>query len=287
MDWVAFNNEEAPLTLRANTLRTSRDDLARQLERHGVGTEALRFAPDGLRVVEGNPLRTPLSKQGVFIVQDESSQLVTLMAGARARRRTLDACAAPGGKTLALMAGPAQGGFIVAGDRRWRRVKLLREYVQSAGTSGVAIVALDLTRGAPFGDVFDLVLVDAPCTGLGTLRREVDIRWRRSEADIAAAAEVQSRLIRQAAALVAPGGRLVYATCSSEPEENQQVVDAWLADDGRFRRAEGSALASDGVPPAVLDDRGQLQTRPDLHGLEAFFAAAADRVTGADRPQAA
>ena len=275
--WVDFNNEEPALTLRANTLRASRETVAAQLQQSGIGVEFVRFAPDGLRVTSGNPLRTLLWKQRLFVVQDEASQLVPLLSGRRPRRRTLDACAAPGGKTLVLAAGPASHGLLVAADRRRRRLRLLRNYLTSAGAARVHIVGLDLSNGAPFADVFDLVLVDAPCTGLGTLRREVDIRWRRTPAQIAEAARMQTRMLRQAAGLVAPGGRLVYATCSSEPEENEEVVDNWLRSDPRFRRAHRAALIADGVPAALLDGKGQLQTRPDRHGLEAFFAAAADR----------
>jgi len=275
--WVKFDNEEPALTIRANTLKTSRELLGERLLDAGVETERLRFAPDGLRVLRGNPLRTPLAKQGLFVVQDEASQLVALMCGRQQRWRTLDACAAPGGKTLVLAAGPARGGLLVAADRRWRRLKLLREYLATAGAGQARIVALDLSSGAPFKDIFDLVLVDAPCTGLGTLRREVDIRWRRSAGDIGEAAAVQARMLRHAASLVAPGGRLVYATCSSEPEENEVVFEAWLSGEAGFRPAGLESLASGGVPPGLLDGQGHLHTRPDLHGLEAFFAAAADR----------
>jgi 16S rRNA (cytosine967-C5)-methyltransferase len=275
--WVAFNNEEPALTIRANTLKTSRELLGERLLDAGIETERLRFAPDGLRVLRGNPLRTPLAKQGLFVVQDEASQLVALMCGRQQRWRTLDACAAPGGKTLVLASGPARGGLLVAADRRWRRLKLLREYLATAGAGQARIVALDLSAGAPFRDIFDLVLVDAPCTGLGTLRREVDIRWRRSARDIGEAAAVQARLLRHAASLVAPGGRLVYATCSSEPEENEGVFEAWLNSEPSFHPAGPESLSHEGVPSGLLDQQGHLHTRPDLHALEAFFAAAADR----------
>jgi len=275
--WVKFNNHEPALTIRANTLKTSRELLGERLLDAGIETEHLRFAPDGLRVLRGNPLRTPLAKQGLFVVQDEASQLVALMCGRQLRWRSLDACAAPGGKTLVLASGPARGGLLVAADRRWRRLKLLREYLAAAGAGQARIVALDLSAGAPFRDIFDLVLVDAPCTGLGTLRREVDIRWRRSVRDVGEAAAVQARMLRQAASLVAPGGRLVYATCSSEPEENEGVFEGWLSGERGFRQAGPESLSSDGVPSELLDGQGHLHTRPDLHGLEAFFAAAADR----------
>lgn len=274
--WVDFNNREPALTIRANTLRVTRAALAEALDRDGVATTPLRFAPDGLAVESGNPLRTPLADGGVFVVQDESSQLVPLMAGRPARARTLDACASPGGKTLILAAGPASG-LLVAGDRRWRRVALLRDRLAHCGLDRARIVALDLERGAPFGDVFDLVLVDAPCTGLGTIRRDVDIRWRRTEGDLARAASLQRALVREAARLVAPRGRLVYATCSSEPEENEQIAAILAEPASGFARVPRTSLVADGVPAPVLDDSGALVTRPDRHGLEPFFAVAFER----------
>jgi 16S rRNA (cytosine967-C5)-methyltransferase len=275
--WVDFNNREPALTLRANTLRTTLEALARALALQGVETSPLRFAPDGLGVESGNPLRTSLAESGEFVVQDESSQLVPLMAGSTARQRTLDACASPGGKTLILAAGPAAKGLLVAADRRLRRIALLRDRLTQAGLNRPAIVLLDLERGAPFGPVFDLVLVDAPCTGLGTIRRDVDIRWRRTEDDIIAASAIQKAMLREAARLVAPGGRIVYATCSSEPEENQQVAAVLADPTSGFRPADRRRLAAEGVPEALMDPSGSLVTRPDLHGLEAFFAAAFDR----------
>ncbi len=274
--WVAFDNEEPALTLRANTRRVSRDELAAGLARVGVETTPLRYAPDGLQVQSGNPLLTPLASDGLFVVQDEASQLVPLLA-AHGRSRMLDACASPGGKTLVLGGLLAAGGQLVAADRRPRRVDLLRQRLDQAGASSVPVVLMDLAAGVPFGPIFDLVLVDAPCTGLGTLRRDVDIRWRRAREDVADAARTQGRLIDQAAGAVAPGGRLIYATCSSEPEENDDVVAGFLARHPAFAPAARAALVEGGVPEMLLDSRGFLATRPDRHGLEIFFAAALDR----------
>jgi 16S rRNA (cytosine967-C5)-methyltransferase len=135
-----------------------------------------------------------------------------------------------------------------------------------------------LERGAPFDAVFDLVLLDAPCTGLGTLRRDVDIRWRRSPDDVRQAAAKQGRMIEAAGSLVAPGGRLIYATCSSEPEENEQVVGGFLAVHPDFAQVPGRDLVAEGVPGDVLDERGCLRTRPDRHELEVFFGVALERV---------
>ncbi|HEX7088249.1 MAG TPA: transcription antitermination factor NusB [Vicinamibacterales bacterium] len=280
--WVAFNNTEPPMILRANRSRTTREELAARLLEFGVETEPATWAPDGLVVRAGNPLRTPLADSGLFLVQDEASQIVPLAAGVRPGMRVLDACAAPGGKTLALddalRAGADSGtpGLLVAADFRERRLRVLRTLLTRHG-SGARLVQHDLTRGVPFGDVFDRVLVDAPCTGLGTLRRDVDIRWKRREEDIHLAAGRQRAMIAQAAQAVAPGGRLVYATCSSEPEENDGIVDEFLASRPDFVRVPRERLVEDGVPEALLDGLGILRTRPDRHGLEPFFAAALER----------
>jgi len=275
--WIDFNNREPSLTLRANTLRTTRDALAERFKASSVETVATRYAPDGLVVLNGQPLRAPEAATGLFFVQDEASQVIPLLSGTQRRARTLDACAAPGGKTLALAAGAAHEGVLVAGDVSSRRVAILRETVQKAGADRTCVTQFDLERGAPFGAVFDLVLLDAPCTGLGTLRRDVDIRWRRSLDDVRRASEKQRRMFAAASALVAPGGRLIYATCSSEPEENEQVVDDFLAANPQFVQVAAAALVADGIPADLVDKEGRLATRPDPHGLEVFFGVALER----------
>jgi 16S rRNA (cytosine967-C5)-methyltransferase len=269
--WARFDNAPAALTLRANRLRTTRDDLATVLAEHGVETEPARFAPDGLVVRAGNPLLTPVADQGLFAVQDESSQLVALMTGVRPGDRVLDACASPGGKTTAMAAAMEDRGLIVATDVRGRRVDLLARTVHQSGAQSVRVAQADASGALPFGPVFDVVLLDAPCSGLGTLRRDPDIRWRRQEADLPRLAATQLRMLEQAADVLKDGGRLIYATCSSEPEENEQVVAQFLETRPDFARAAVDALPT-GVQP-FLDSSGALRTEPFRHQLEAFFAA--------------
>lgn len=278
--WVAFDNEEAPVTLRANRLATTRDELAAHLAKAGVETTPTRYAPDGLVVTGGRLIGHPDVDPSLFVIQDEASQLVIEMTGAAPGQRVLDACAAPGGKTIGL-AGRMRGrGLLVAADVRARRVALLRRTLAAAGAKDVKVLIADAAAPLPFAPIFDLVLLDAPCTGLGTLRRDPEIRWRRTERDIEASAARQRRMIAEAARVVAEGGRLVYSTCSSEPEENQQVVEAFLASHGGFAPIPRSRLVAEGAPEAVLDASGFLETRPDRHGLEAFFAAALQRTGG-------
>jgi 16S rRNA (cytosine967-C5)-methyltransferase len=274
--WMAFNNEPASLTLRVNRLKTTPDALRARLETVGVLTTPTEWASHGLKVTSGNPVGGAAAAEGLFVVQDEASQLVGELAAAWRGRSALDACAAPGGKTLALVEAAGSAGLVVAADRRPRRMRLLRDTMRRLVPQHVPLVQLDLSGPVPFRQAFDLVLVDAPCSGLGTLRREPDLKWRRQPEDLVTFSEIQQRLLAHAAEAVAPGGRLIYATCSSEPEENDAVVADFLDSHPGFR-----LTPSDGrYPPGlaiVLDADGVLRTSPVRHGLEAFFASVLSR----------
>jgi 16S rRNA (cytosine967-C5)-methyltransferase len=275
--WMVFNNHPAPLTLRANLLRTSAADLRARLAAADVVTRPGTFAPDALIVEGGRPLREPGADAGWFVVQDEASQLVVLLAGEQPGPRVLDTCASPGGKSTAFAAAVHGRGSVVACDVRDRRMALLSHTVRSTGADNVRLVQADVTTALPFGAIFTTVVVDAPCSGLGTLRRDPDIRWRRREADLAVLAAAQRQMLDQAAASVAPGGRLVYATCSTEPEENEDVVSAFLRETPEFAPLD-ARQAHVALPPDTVDERGHLRTLPDRHGLEAFFGAVFERV---------
>ena len=272
--WVQFNNEPAPLTLSVNRLRATRDEVRSALAQEGVECVDTRFAPHGLRVIEGNPLRR--SGHDRFLLQDEASQLVPLVVDAQPGDRALDLCAAPGGKTVIMSNDMDDSGVLAACDVRERRVALLRETIRQAGCQHAHPVHVPTEGALPFVSTFDRVLVDAPCSGLGTVRRDPDIKWRRHEPDLPTLAERQLTLLQRAAGVVRPGGRLVYATCSSEPDENEMIVDRFLASQPAFHLVD---LRRDGradLAP-VVDDRGMLRTLPFTHGLEAFFAAALQR----------
>jgi 16S rRNA (cytosine967-C5)-methyltransferase len=273
--WVQFNNQAPSLTVRANTLRVLREEVARALADDDIETEPTAHAPHGLTVVAGNPLRRP--PEGLFFVQDEASQLVPLAVDAKAGDRVLDLCASPGGKTTAMAGDMGDSGVIIASDVRNRRLALLAETIHASGATCVRVVRVSSEGALPFTPVFDRVLVDAPCSGLGTIRRDPDIRWRRSEADLAAMARAQVTLLSRAADVVVPGGRLVYATCSSEPEENEGVVDAFLQQDANFRLYDLREGRPEAIAPFV-DTRGMMRTLPFEHRLEAFFAAVLVRI---------
>ena len=254
--WAHFNNAPAALVLRANRLKVTRDELAAALSAAGIHTELATRAPDALVVRQGNPVGTRLHEDGLFFIQDEASQLVGHFADARPGERILDACASPGGKTLIMATAAGQDGRVVATDVRARRIDLLAETVSRSGASNVHVVQADARSGLPFCERFDRVLLDAPCSGLGTLRRDPDIKWRRKEDDLVALARGQVVMLEHAASVVADGGHLVYSTCSSEPEENELVVEEFLRRHGEFR-------------PAAAPFR----TLPFRDRLEAFYAA--------------
>ena len=267
--WLQFNNQPAALTLRANRLRGDTDSVTASLAGHGVSVARGRFAPDALVVWSGNPLLTPIADSGDFLVQDEASQLVACLVGARSGQRVLDACASPGGKTTAIAAAMNDGGLIVATDVRGRRVDLLARTVRQSGAKSIRIVQADASA-LPLTPAFDWILLDVPCSGLGTLRRDPDVKWRRSESDLPRLAAAQQQLLAETATVLRPGGMLVYSTCSSEPEENEDVVAKFLSG-GAFR-----PVAPVDLPPQVqplVDTAGHLRTFPFRDGLEAFFGA--------------
>ena len=273
--WVAFNNQPAALTLCADTRRSNRASVAEALRRQGIATSPTRYAPSGLQVLEGNPLRTAAFEDGLFHVQDEASQLVGALANVTPGEQVLDACAAPGGKTLALEVGLGGRGRVVASDYRWGRVRLLRRTLARMASARTSVLRLDATQPFPFGPVFDCVLLDVPCSGLGVLRRDPEIRWRRTAADLERFQAVQLEMLGHAARCLTASGRLLYATCSTEPEENEQVIESFLRGHPEFViRRPGSIVENF---TQLLDENGFLVTRPDRHGLEGFFGALLQR----------
>ena len=272
--WVQFNNTTPPLMLRVNRLRGNPVDVLVALAEDGVETEPARYAPDGLAVTSGNPMRRPAD--GIAFVQEEASQLVARVVDAQPGERVLDLCASPGGKTTAMAADMNDSGAIVASDVRSKRLTLLRDTVRISGASNIDVVRIATEGSLPFAACFDRVLVDAPCSGLGTVRRDPDIRWRRREEDLPGLARDQVALLRRASQTVRPGGRLIYATCSSEPEENEGVADAFLDERRDFERLD-LRENSDPVLAPFLDGHGMFRTSPSDHGLEAFFAVVLTR----------
>lgn len=254
--WLRFNNRPAALCLAVNPLLADRETVAQELRAAGVATTPTARARHGLVVTDGYPLSHPAFTEGRCIVQDEASQLIAELIDVRAPATLLDLCASPGGKTVHLSAAAGAAGLVAACDVRPRRVRLLQRTVRRCLLANARVVRVAVDGPLPFrSNTFDAVLIDAPCSGLGTIRRDPDIKWTRQPGDLPRFADAQRRLLERAAPLVRRGGLLVYSTCSSEPEENDAVVEAFLRDH-----------------PAYHIERTH-QTLPFRDGLEAFFGA--------------
>jgi 16S rRNA (cytosine967-C5)-methyltransferase len=271
--WLTFNNDVPQLTLATNRLLIGREDLITRLGTESVEAIPTRVAPHGVAVERGRALESRAFADGLCVVQDEASQIVPELVQGADGSVVLDLCASPGGKTIALAAQTASRGLVVASDVRPRRVRLLAATVSRCRAHRVRVVHIPAAEGLPFrNEAFDAVLIDAPCSGLGTVRRDPDIRWRRSDTDFASLAETQLDLLRRAAPLVKRGGRLVYSTCSTEPEENEHVVARWLESSSEF---DVVPIDAAGLPTAIAQlttAEGYLRTTPDA-GLEGFFGA--------------
>jgi 16S rRNA (cytosine967-C5)-methyltransferase len=272
---------EAPLDLRVNTLKTDRDSALAALAAEGVEAAPTRLSPLGLRL-EGRHTLPGLAafRDGLIEIQDEGSQLVALLTDAQPGMSVAELCAGAGGKTLALAAAMENGGRLAAVDPDARRLNRARPRLDRAG---VAIAELHVLKGpedawlAEQAAAFERVLIDAPCSGSGAWRRNPDARWRLTREALAAFARAQSEILALAAPLVAPGGRLVYATCSLLPEENQRQAAHFRETHPGFAPLPVAGLweATVGGPCAAAD--GELLLTPVRHGTDGFFLAAFER----------
>jgi 16S rRNA (cytosine967-C5)-methyltransferase len=266
--------EPAPFSVRVNTLKTDRPRFLQALADAGHRAEPTRFAAEGVTLTARAAAPLPGDTEGWYQVQDEASMLIPPLLAPRAGEHLLDACAAPGGKTTQLAALTGNRAVITALDLHLQRIRLVEQGAARLGCSGITARCWDLTTAPPFlpPASCDGVLVDAPCSGLGVLRRNPEARWRLQPADIVVLAERQAMILQQAAQLVKPGGRLVYAVCTITPEETDHQVAAFLARHPDFTLAPLTAL----VPAPwqeLLDTQGCLRTWPHRDGLDGFFAA--------------
>ena len=273
------NNSAPPVAFRVNTLRTSVEELMPALTAEGIDARPSNLAAGAFVVESGSATALAgFAESGLLYFQDEASQLVSLLLGAEPEDRILDLCAAPGSKTSHLAAVAGDRAHIVACDLYPHRLKTLLATCARLGIGSVAPLAVDATAELPFvaaAREFDRILVDAPCTGTGTLRRNPEIKWRLKPDDIPRLAGIQFTLLRRAAAVLAGGGRLVYSTCSVEREENEEVV-------GRFLQAHpGMKLVRPDLPLHTPEDcvtmEGFVRTFPHRHQSDGFFAAVLER----------
>ena len=261
---AAALNVPGPIALRTNLLRTTPTDLAAVLLAEGLPTHPGRWAASCLIADVPRPNLTGLDarRRALFEVQDEGSQVLGLALGVAPGATVLDLCAGAGGKTLQLASLLGGQGALHAADVDLGRLERLRQRAFRAGAT------VHVHGRAPAATLrVSHVLVDAPCSELGALRRGPDLRWRLDPATFAAWPPLQRELLERGATHLLPGGRLLYATCTLRPEENEAVVDAFLATHPDF------TLVPPAVPPALLDARGFLRTFPHRHGTDGFFAA--------------
>ncbi|OSM00258.1 putative sun protein [Magnetofaba australis IT-1] len=278
---MAANNAQAPLTLRFH----GADDDARaqwlaELAESGVEARPLEYPPEAVLLPQGGRIPAlPGYAEGRFAVQDRAAMAAARLVDPQPGERIVDACAAPGGKTAHMAALSGGAATIVALDNRAERLQRVAENLDRLQVQGVEVRVADARNADELGaELYDRALIDAPCSGTGVIRRHPEIKWRRTAKEIAQAAERQGEILRGVASRVKPGGVLVYAVCSMEPEEGPDQIAAFLAENPQWRRDEVEAKGL-GLDSAWFNELGELLTEPSEHGVDGFYAARLIRVT--------
>jgi 16S rRNA (cytosine967-C5)-methyltransferase len=257
-------------------------EVAESLRAGGFEVEPGWWLRAALAISGANPAETKALLLGQISLQDEASQMVAHLVDARAGEMALDVCAAPGGKAGILARAVAPHGTVIAADIHEHRLRSAREQLIRTHTENVLWLALDATQSLPFSETFQRILLDAPCSGTGTLARNPEIRWRLQPEDLARAHCRQMAMLRGALAQLKRGGRLVYATCSLEPEENEQAVREAISHDADVRIVPGHEalmpwLRQDATIANLFDSEGFFRTFPPESGTDGFFAAVLQR----------
>lgn len=273
--------EGAPLDLRVNLLKANREEVLAELEKNGVQAFATPYSPDGIRLPTKPGLtQWPIYKDGLVDVQDEGSQLIARLVHPHRREMICDFCAGAGGKTLAMGALMRSTGRLYAFDVNEKRLNGMLPRMRRAGLSNVHPIAIRNekdNRVKRLQGKFDRVLIDAPCSGTGTFRRNPDLKWRLSPAEMDRINDIQKNILEEASKLVKAGGRLVYATCSMIRRENQDVVEAFLAAHPEWHLVPAlEVLAQQGItfdPEAAKRFGDYFQMLPHVHNTDGFFAA--------------
>lgn len=264
--FLACDNQIAPITVQVNPLKTTLEALTEELQQAGISVQPHSWVPDCLELSgTGDLAALPSFREGKFLVQDPAARLVSLIAGIRPGQKVLDVCAAPGGKSLSAAFAMAGNGSIVACDLHENKLKRIQE---SADRLGVNIITTQAADGRVFRPEweasFDTVLVDAPCSGLGIIRKKPDTRYKKAD-DLFTLPVVQTAILDNAARYVRPGGTLVYSTCTILPEENEQVTEAFLAEHADF------GLEPFELPLPVGKSDGSLTLWPQRHDTDGFY----------------
>jgi 16S rRNA (cytosine967-C5)-methyltransferase len=268
------NNQIAPLTLRINSLKGNRSDLMAKLVKEGLDVLPTPFSEDGIVLRDPPPTsELPFLNHGLYIIQDEASQGVSLLLDPRPGETILDVCAAPGGKTTHIAQRMNDQGEIYAVDLSRERLRFVEESCSKLGITIVKSRKGDATRPLPVPDglKFDRILTDVPCSGFGTLRRNPDLKWRKGENDIRRLSRLQLAILKNASSYLKAEGVLVYSTCTVFHEENEDVVDAFLRDCPEFHLDSIEPM----LPPSLrsLASAGTFKTFPPKDEMDGFFAA--------------
>jgi 16S rRNA (cytosine967-C5)-methyltransferase len=268
------NNDRAPLALRVNSLKSDRKQLLERLGRAGVEAKAASFSAHGVVLPSVGAIeRLPGFAEGLFQVQGEASQLVVELLAPRTGERILDACAAPGGKSTYIAELQKDQGEVCAVDISARGVERIRQNAARLGLRSIRAVVVDATHPLPdsLKTSFDRILLDAPCSGLGTLRGHPEIKWQREETDVRRLSQLQQKLLDRVARHLKPAGVLVYSTCTLTTDENEQNVEAFLAAHGEFELQDAARYLSS---EARHMTRGKyFQALPQRDNTDGFFAA--------------
>ena len=259
-----------------------REETARALGRAGMNVEPGLWLRSALAIRGGNPAETDAFRRGWISIQDEASQMAALLVGVEPGHSVLDLCAAPGGKTALLARAAGPDARVISADLHLHRLRAMREHLLRVGISHTNLVALDAAAPLPFAGNFDRILVDAPCSGTGTLCRNPEIRWRLRPEDLAEFHGRQVNLLSRALERLAAGGRLVYSTCSLEPEENEQVVTEALEGRSEIRRISAAGalaphLVEHALEESLFDAEGNFRTFPPEHRTDGFFGVILER----------
>lgn len=260
------------MTLRVNTLKVTRKELLDMLSGRGIAAEPTRFSPDGILLKNPLAYRDLSFIRGLFVVQDEASQLVTFLLDPKPGEKILDACAAPGGKTTHIAQMMNDSGKVIAVEKDAKRIARLRENINALGINSVKIINADINELDGLG-LFDRVLVDAPCSATGVIRKNPDAKYRHKAKDLLDYRLRQTELLKTVSRFLKEDGRLVYSVCSTEPEEGEEVVNEFLKTTHDFRiiDTEVSFLKD-------FMDRGLLRTYPHKHNMDGFFGAVLCRI---------
>jgi 16S rRNA (cytosine967-C5)-methyltransferase len=268
------NNQPAPLTLRANTLKIDRDRLIQELMEQGFHPVPALYSPDGITLREPPPVSgLPFLKEGLYLIQDEASQLVATLLDPQPGEMILDACAAPGGKTTHIAQRMGNSGRIYALDLTQQKLSLIENLCLRLGVTMVKTVRGDASHPLSVPEIsrFDRILADVPCSGFGTLRRNPDLKWKRGEADVKRLSELQSSILENLSGYLKKGGILVYSTCTVFREENENIVEGFLRNHPEFQLDPIGPMLPDENCPFAQD--GYFKTFPPKNDMDGFFVA--------------